>query len=77
MSIPISIKNEMKHTIQIKKIGLDKLDNALHARFHCEACDLVREVNAKTTDIPTELSDEWYALARKEIDQAVEIRATV
>lgn len=49
----------MKHTIQIKKIGLDKLDNALHARFHCEACDLVREVNAKTTDIPTELSDEW------------------
>ena len=67
----------MKHTIQIKKIGLDKLDNALHARFHCEACDLVREVNAKTTDIPTELSDEWYALARKEIDQAVEIRATV
>lgn len=67
----------MKHTIQIKKIGLDKLDNALHARFHCEACDLVREVNAKTTDIPTELSDEWYTLARKEIDQAVEIRATV
>ena len=67
----------MKHTIRIQKIGLDKLDNALHARFHGEACDLVREVDAQTTDVPTELADEWHALAEDEVDLATEPRATV
>ena len=67
----------MKHTIRIKKIGLDKLDNALHARFHGEACDLVREVDATTTNVPAELADEWHALAEDEVDLATEPRATV
>ena len=67
----------MKHTIRIQKIGLDKLDNALHARFHGEACDLVREVDATTTNVPAELADEWHALAEDEVDLATEPRATV
>ena len=77
MDIPIIDKNEMKQTIHIKKIGLDKLDNTLHAQFHNEACDMVREVNAETSGVPTELTDEWHALANEELDLAVEARATV
>lgn len=67
----------MKHTIRIQKIGLDKLDNALHARFHGEACDLVREVDATTTNVPAELADEWHTLAEDEVDLATEPRTTV
>lgn len=66
----------MKRTIYIRRIGLKKLDNALHAQFHNKACDMVREVNAETSGVPTELTDEWHALANEEIDLAIEARAT-
>ena len=66
----------MKQTVKIKKIGLKKLDFSLHAQFHNETCDLVRQVSPEITEVPTELTDEWLASTREEIDLIKEPRAT-
>ena len=51
--------NKMARTIEIKKIGTDKLDNSLHVRYHSELYGIVHRFDLTKIGLPNELMNEW------------------
>ena len=49
----------MARTIEIKKIGTDKLDNSLHVRYHSELYGIVHRFDLTKIGLPNELMNEW------------------
>ena len=49
----------MARTIEIKTIGMDKLDNSLHVRYHSQIYGIVKRFDVTKIGLTTALMDEW------------------